>query len=82
MPFLSTYGVSGVPLDMGNKMVKSMDQGWRETFGGQGLYKSLQDLSVLNQWLQDNNLKIYLTIFIFWVIILVGLSLVCLNSLY
>nr|UUJ36934.1 NADH dehydrogenase subunit 5 [Epeorus sp. 05 ZXM-2022a] len=74
MPFLSTYGVSGVPLLTGNKLVKSMDQGWSETFGGQGLFSSLQQSSVLNQWLQDNNLKVYLTIFIFWVVILVGLS--------
>nr|YP_010164579.1 NADH dehydrogenase subunit 5 [Epeorus dayongensis]QRM91368.1 NADH dehydrogenase subunit 5 [Epeorus dayongensis] len=74
MPFLSTYGVSGVPLFMGQKLVKSMDQGWSEVFGGQGLYSSLQQTSVLNQWLQDNNLKIYLTIFIFWVVILVGFS--------
>nr|UUJ36908.1 NADH dehydrogenase subunit 5 [Epeorus dayongensis] len=74
MPFLSTYGVSGVPLFMGQKLVKSMDQGWSEVFGGQGLYNSFQQTSVLNQWLQDNNLKIYLTIFIFWVVILVGFS--------
>nr|UUJ36895.1 NADH dehydrogenase subunit 5 [Epeorus sp. 04 ZXM-2022a] len=74
MPFLSTYGVSGVPLMMGQKLVKSMDQGWSEVFGGQGLYSSLQQTSVLNQWLQDNNLKIYLTIFILWVVILVGFS--------
>jgi NADH-ubiquinone oxidoreductase chain 5 len=82
IPFLSTYGVSGVPLAIGSHLVKSIDQGWSETFGGQGLYSSLQQSSVLNQWLQDNNLKVYLTIFIFWVIILVGLSAACLNSLY
>nr|YP_010454698.1 NADH dehydrogenase subunit 5 [Epeorus melli]QZZ23874.1 NADH dehydrogenase subunit 5 [Epeorus melli] len=74
MPFLSTYGVSGVPLSLGSSLVKSMDQGWSEAFGGQGLYKSLEASSILNQWLQDNNLKIYLTIFTFWIVILVGLS--------
>nr|YP_010462990.1 NADH dehydrogenase subunit 5 [Epeorus psi]UUJ36921.1 NADH dehydrogenase subunit 5 [Epeorus psi] len=74
MPFLSTYGVSGAPLLAGGNMVKSMDQGWSEMFGGQGLFKSLQQSSILNQWLQDNNLKIYLTIFIFWVVILMGMS--------
>nr|UUJ36843.1 NADH dehydrogenase subunit 5 [Epeorus sp. 02 ZXM-2022a] len=74
MPFLSTYGVSGIPLMFGSSLVKSMDQGWSEAFGGQGLYKSLEASSVLNQWLQDNNLKVYLTIFTFWVVILVGLS--------
>nr|UUJ36869.1 NADH dehydrogenase subunit 5 [Epeorus sp. 03 ZXM-2022a] len=74
MPFLSTYGVSGVFLSTGDKLVKSMDQGWSEAFGGQGLYNSLRYFSILNQWLQDNNLKIYLTIFIFWVIILMGLA--------
>nr|YP_010462912.1 NADH dehydrogenase subunit 5 [Epeorus gibbus]UUJ36765.1 NADH dehydrogenase subunit 5 [Epeorus gibbus] len=76
MPFLSTRGVSGAPLGLGNRLVKSMDQGWSEVFGGQGVFSGLQEASCLNQWLQDNNLKVYLTIFILWVIILVGLAVV------
>nr|QXT45767.1 NADH dehydrogenase subunit 5 [Leucrocuta aphrodite] len=70
MPFLSTYGVSSFPLASGGLLVKSMDQGWSEKFGGQGIYSGLQSSSVLNQWLQNNDLKVYLTTFILWIMIL------------
>nr|QXT45754.1 NADH dehydrogenase subunit 5 [Heptageniidae sp. YW03BF02] len=70
MPFLSTYGVSSTPLLYGTNLVKSMDQGWSEKFGGQGIYSSLQSSSVWSQWLQDNDLKIYLTTFVLWVLII------------
>lgn len=81
MPFLSTYGVSKTPLWMGSYLVKSMDQGWSEKIGGQGIYESLQGSSIFNQWMQDNDLKVYLTSFILWIIILMGFVLLCLNSL-
>nr|YP_010454750.1 NADH dehydrogenase subunit 5 [Notacanthurus lamellosus]QZZ23926.1 NADH dehydrogenase subunit 5 [Notacanthurus lamellosus] len=71
MPFLSTYGVSKIPLSYGSKLVKSMDQGWSEFMGGQGIYFGLQQSSTINQWLQDNDLKVYLMTFILWVMILV-----------
>jgi hypothetical protein len=32
--------------------------------GGQGIYSSLQQSSIVAQWLQDNDLKVYLTLFI------------------
>nr|QXT45845.1 NADH dehydrogenase subunit 5 [Cinygmina sp. 07BF85] len=70
MPFLSTYGVSQVPLAYGNSLVKSMDQGWSEKMGGQGIYAVLQSSSSFSQWMQNNDLKVYLTTFIFWVLIL------------
>nr|UUJ36791.1 NADH dehydrogenase subunit 5 [Epeorus sp. 01 ZXM-2022a] len=73
MPFLSTWGVCGVPLGLGSHLVKAMDQGWSEAFGGQGLFEGLQEASCWNQWLQDNSLSVYLTIFVLWVIILIGL---------
>nr|UPX88636.1 NADH dehydrogenase subunit 5 [Heptagenia sulphurea] len=72
MPFLSTYGVSKTPLWMGSYLVKSMDQGWSEKMGGQGIYESLQGSSMFNQWMQDNDLKVYLTSFILWIMILMG----------
>nr|QXT45832.1 NADH dehydrogenase subunit 5 [Stenonema femoratum] len=76
MPFLSTYGVSRAPLSLGSSLVKSMDQGWSEKMGGQGIYTSLQNASMFNQWVQNNSLKIYLTSFILWVMILMMLLLV------
>nr|AMH85481.1 NADH dehydrogenase subunit 5 [Eudasyphora canadiana] len=70
MPYISTYGIINYPLIVGKISIKSFDQGWSEYFGGQQLYKSLIKHSQLNQILQNNNLKIYLLSFIFWIIVL------------
>nr|UOU84974.1 NADH dehydrogenase subunit 5 [Haematopota subcylindrica] len=73
MPYISTYGIIYSPLNLGNIVVKSFDQGWSEYFGGQNLYNNLTKYSKLNQIVQNNNLKIYLLVFITWIFILVGL---------
>nr|QUL58870.1 NADH dehydrogenase subunit 5 [Musca vitripennis] len=70
MPYISTYGIINYPLILGKMSIKSFDQGWSEYFGGQQLYYNLVKNSQLNQMLQNNNLKIYLLSFVFWVIIL------------
>nr|QLY90182.1 NADH dehydrogenase subunit 5 [Zaphne divisa] len=70
MPYISTYGIINHFLVVGNMVVKSFDQGWSEFFGGQQLYMNLVKNSQLNQMLQNNNLKIYLLSFIFWIMIL------------
>nr|YP_010693835.1 NADH dehydrogenase subunit 5 [Tachina lateromaculata]WCD42065.1 NADH dehydrogenase subunit 5 [Tachina lateromaculata] len=69
MPYISTYGIINNFLLIG-KMVKSFDQGWSEYFGGQKLYYNLLKNSQFNQLLQNNNLKIYLLTFIFWILII------------
>nr|UJG45157.1 NADH dehydrogenase subunit 5 [Delia platura] len=70
MPYISTYGIINYPLIIGKLMLKSFDQGWSEYFGGQQLYYNLVKNSQLNQMVQNNNLKIYLLSFIFWIMIL------------
>nr|YP_010526598.1 NADH dehydrogenase subunit 5 [Megaxyela euchroma]UXP85890.1 NADH dehydrogenase subunit 5 [Megaxyela euchroma] len=72
MPIISTYYMSEIPLLLGNKILKSMDQGWSEYLGGQGLYLTMNKYTMINQWFQYNSLKIYLLIFVVWVI-LVGI---------
>lgn len=72
IPFLSTIGVLNYPLLLGFKTIKSFDQGWSEFLGGQNFYYLTKYLSFINQYLQNNNLKIYLIIFAFWVFILVA----------
>nr|UJG45144.1 NADH dehydrogenase subunit 5 [Leptopeza flavipes] len=74
MPYLSTYGIIFYPLNVGVLVMKSFDQGWSEYFGAQKLYQNLSMYSQLNQVIQNNNLKIYLLTFIFWIMILLGLS--------
>ena len=73
IPSLSTTGSIYYPLFIGMSVIKSFDQGWREYFGGQHLYKTIKFLSGFNQILQNNSLKIYLLSFILWVIVLVRL---------
>nr|YP_009919033.1 NADH dehydrogenase subunit 5 [Hylemya vagans]QMP96626.1 NADH dehydrogenase subunit 5 [Hylemya vagans] len=70
MPYISTYGVINYSLISGKMLIKSFDQGWSEYFGSQQLYVFLIKNSQLNQMLQNNNLKIYLMSFIFWILIL------------
>nr|WEG23040.1 NADH dehydrogenase subunit 5 [Senometopia sp. 1 HNL-2023a] len=70
MPYISTYGIINNMLMIGMLVSKSFDQGWSEYFGGQKLYYNLVNNSQLNQNLQNNNLKIYLLSFIFWIMIM------------
>nr|QCG71521.1 NADH dehydrogenase subunit 5 [Gasterophilus intestinalis] len=74
MPYISTYGIISGPLIMGESIFKGFDHGWSEYFGGQQLFSKLIENTQVNQVLQDNSLKIYLLSFVFWMIILVGLS--------
>nr|QVL29337.1 NADH dehydrogenase subunit 5 [Ceratitis punctata] len=70
MPFISTYGVVNYPLILGGVVFKSFDQGWSEFLGGQNLYNQLVSYSRYNFFMHNNNLKIYLMLFILWVIFL------------
>jgi NADH-ubiquinone oxidoreductase chain 5 len=72
IPILSTLGVIFYPISLGFKSIKSFDQGWSEYLGGQNFYCFIKYFSFVNQFLQNNNLKIYLIIFVFWVLILVS----------
>lgn len=82
IPTISTLGIIYYPLSSGFKVLKRFDQGWSEFFGGQIIYESIINNSVYIQSFQNNNLKIYLISFIFWIIILLFLLFFYLNSLY
>nr|QBP33890.1 NADH dehydrogenase subunit 5 [Klapopteryx armillata] len=73
MPFISTYGVSAQPLLLGGGVAKSMDFGWSEYLGAQGLYSSFLQGSKVSQWWQNNDLKTYLLSFTLWLIVLLVL---------
>nr|UEK75565.1 NADH dehydrogenase subunit 5 [Dideoides latus] len=70
MPYISTYGIINYSLKIGMNVVMNFDQGWSEFMGSQNLYKQLVISSQFTNYLQNNNLKIYLMIFILWFIIL------------
>nr|YP_009485863.1 NADH dehydrogenase subunit 5 [Limbodessus palmulaoides]AVZ66426.1 NADH dehydrogenase subunit 5 [Limbodessus palmulaoides] len=67
---ISTFFVNYIPLMMSFKLYKMFDQGWNEFLGGQGLYKSISANSSMFQFFQNNNLKIYFILMIFWLMIL------------
>nr|YP_009383606.1 NADH dehydrogenase subunit 5 [Zelandoperla fenestrata]ARS43778.1 NADH dehydrogenase subunit 5 [Zelandoperla fenestrata] len=73
MPFISTYGVSYQPLHLGGVVSKSIDFGWSEFLGAQGLYQFFLEGSKISQWWQNNDLKTYLLSFILWLVVLLSL---------
>nr|YP_010835983.1 NADH dehydrogenase subunit 5 [Perlomyia levanidovae]WGC89502.1 NADH dehydrogenase subunit 5 [Perlomyia levanidovae] len=73
LPFLSTYGVSFSPLNLGGSVVKSFDHGWSELVGAQGLYNFFMLNSKVTQSWQNSELKTYLISFILWIIIIMCL---------
>nr|YP_002261398.1 NADH dehydrogenase subunit 5 [Troglophilus neglectus]ACG59342.1 NADH dehydrogenase subunit 5 [Troglophilus neglectus] len=76
MPMISTLGMNYIPLFLGNKFFKVFDQGWSEEFGGQNIYNTSVELSSYLQWWQNNNLKVYLISFAFWILILLLMTLI------
>lgn len=71
IPLISTVGIVLLPLNIGYKSLKRFDQGWSEYMGGQKIYSIIIYYSSINQILQNNNLKLYLILFIWWVVFLV-----------
>jgi NADH-ubiquinone oxidoreductase chain 5 len=83
MPILRTYKLIFFPLNYGNIVLKSFDQGWSEYFGGQNLYQKLVKYSQILFLIHNNNLKIYLILFVLWVLVLLNFLLFLYsNSLY
>lgn len=62
IPFISTRGVSNLPLAVGQKYHQYMDRGWSEYYGGQGSYALFEKVSNRMQLIQDNNIKVYIMI--------------------
>nr|AVN67932.1 NADH dehydrogenase subunit 5 [Parcoblatta fulvescens] len=70
MPYISTYGFSYYPLTIGYYSLKVFDYGWDEYFGGQGMFNMFMKMGGVNQWLQYNNMKMFMLFFIIWIMII------------
>nr|YP_002640530.1 NADH dehydrogenase subunit 5 [Aspidytes niobe]CAM35450.1 NADH dehydrogenase subunit 5 [Aspidytes niobe] len=70
MPNISTFSMNFFPLMLSYNLFNNFDQGWNEYFGGQGIYNNMKNSSMLIQFLQNNNIKIFLMLIILWLIIL------------
>ena len=67
--FLSLLIVKGKPFELCLEFTlfpssELFDSSWMEYFGGQGLYWVLFNLSKVNQWFQNNSLKVFLGFFV------------------
>nr|UBA17462.1 NADH dehydrogenase subunit 5 [Phryganistria guangxiensis] len=69
MPYI-TINIPCYPLYFGFKVNVSMDYGWFEFIGGQGLYKLLNNLSLMNQSIQTSMFNVFFIIISFWFIFL------------
>nr|YP_010437816.1 NADH dehydrogenase subunit 5 [Neurobasis chinensis]UTB53948.1 NADH dehydrogenase subunit 5 [Neurobasis chinensis] len=77
MPYISTRGVINFPLVYGPLLLKSLDHGWFEIFGGQGFYSYFSSTTMFIQSLQLNLIKSYLLIFLVFIFMFL---IVCLIS--
>nr|AOY39351.1 NADH dehydrogenase subunit 5 [Nosodendron sp. BMNH 840466] len=66
---LSVFNLINISLSLGYKYYKNFDQGWSEYLGGQNIYLNMKNSSKFFQALFNNNLKIYLIMLIFWVML-------------
>nr|YP_003540691.1 NADH dehydrogenase subunit 5 [Eophreatoicus sp. 14 FK-2009]ACN72769.1 NADH dehydrogenase subunit 5 [Eophreatoicus karrkkanj] len=73
LSYVSGQVISSMFMDI-SKLLKWLDGGWSEMFGGQGLYKSLSYSSNLNLSIQYNSVKLYLISFLMIFIVFILLS--------
>lgn len=81
LPSITSFGLNYFPLWFGSNSFKIIDQGWLEHIGGQNLYKKLKFTSTFLQFLVKNNLKVYFSLTLIWLLFLF-LFLFYLNSLW
>nr|YP_010709558.1 NADH dehydrogenase subunit 5 [Rhagonycha tibetana]WCS40154.1 NADH dehydrogenase subunit 5 [Rhagonycha tibetana] len=68
LPVISTLGLNFKFLNMGLEYKKFIDQGWLEFTGSQNIYMNFKNMSVNFQSFLVSNIKIYMFIFLVWVI--------------
>nr|YP_009318354.1 NADH dehydrogenase subunit 5 [Stomatella planulata]AOZ71835.1 NADH dehydrogenase subunit 5 [Stomatella planulata] len=73
---LSTQPVIFGPLQSSKKMFSSLDQGWLEVFGGQGMFVGATKLSKMNQIVQSKLLSKFILMMIMSSLLVVVLSLI------
>nr|WRO45071.1 NADH dehydrogenase subunit 5 [Themus hedini] len=68
LPIISTLGLNFYFLNLGVKYKKFVDQGWLEYMGSQNIYMNFKHLSLNFQSFLISNIKIYMFIFLGWVL--------------
>nr|YP_009330385.1 NADH dehydrogenase subunit 5 [Eurema blanda]ANN44651.1 NADH dehydrogenase subunit 5 [Eurema blanda] len=76
MPNLFTYGVNFKILNLGQNLMKNIDLGWSELYSGQGIYKILKNYSIIFNFFQMNNFKIYMYSFVLWMMFMLFFNMI------
>nr|QNH82874.1 NADH dehydrogenase subunit 5 [Euroleon nostras] len=76
MPTISTSYMNHYSLKLGYVVIKNVDQGWNEYFGAQSIFMFMKNFSMISSLLQFNNFKIYLVMFVSWIILMFFLLLI------
>lgn len=71
LPSISVLGTNQVVLLIGKHYLKTIDMGLLESFGGQNLNKYLIFISNIFQYGYNNSLKLFLILFLLWVVLCV-----------
>nr|ALO71026.1 NADH deshydrogenase subunit 5 [Aleocharinae sp. 5 EF-2015] len=70
MPIISTFGVNFYMTNLGKIFYLNIDQGWSEYFGSQKIFFTLKKMSLFNQFIFFNNLKIFFLLLVMYVIVM------------
>nr|QOV03318.1 NADH dehydrogenase subunit 5 [Orectochilus villosus] len=73
LPFISTFSMNYLPLMFSYNLYKNFDQGWNEYLGAQGLYLNLKNNSKFINFIQMNNMKLFMLLLLLWVMVLLFL---------
>nr|YP_009236827.1 NADH dehydrogenase subunit 5 [Bematistes alcinoe]AMJ17286.1 NADH dehydrogenase subunit 5 [Bematistes alcinoe] len=76
LPEMFVYGVNFHYLSYSQKLMKNMDLGWIEYYSGFGIFYIMKNNSIIIEMLQKNNFKIYLMMFILWMMVMISISFV------
>nr|WRO44800.1 NADH dehydrogenase subunit 5 [Habronychus chaoi] len=68
LPIISTLGLNFYFLNLGVNYKKFIDQGWFEYVGSQNIYMNFKSISMNFQSFLVSNIKIYMFIFLVWVV--------------
>nr|WMQ52329.1 NADH dehydrogenase subunit 5 [Ceutorhynchus albosuturalis] len=69
LPFLSTFSLNYLFLNMGKMYYKNIDTGWLEYYGSKNLFFSIKSMSQFSQLFSKMHLKLFLFMFVSFILL-------------
>nr|AML26521.1 NADH dehydrogenase subunit 5 [Staphylinidae sp. BMNH 1274674] len=74
LPILSTFGLNYYFTNLGKIYYLNIDQGWSEFMGSQKIFLQMKKMSLFNQFVILNNIKIFFLLMVMFVIVIMMMS--------